>query len=138
MATYAGRNSKFAVGANTVSEMSDWSIDIKADVIREDVFGTTWAKKHGLSATDWSASVNGLVDLTDTNGQIALENAVVSGTKLTDLRFYIDNTNYYTSDTDSDADAGAYITSYNVSTAQGDVAKVSISIEGTGPICKKS
>jgi len=128
----------FAVGANTVSEMSDWSIDIKADVIREDVFGTTWAKKHGLSATDWSASVNGLVDLTDTNGQIAMENAVVSGTKLTDLRFYIDATNYYTSDTDSDADAGAYITSYNISTAQGDVAKVSISIEGTGPIYRTS
>ena len=138
MATYVGKDAAFKVGTDTVSEMTDWSIEITADVIREDVFGSTWAKKHGLSATDWSATVNGLVDLTDTDGQVVLENAVISGTKLTTLRFYVDGTNYYTSDTDTDAAAGAYVTSYSPGTAQGDVARVSISIEGTGPIHKTS
>lgn len=138
MSTYVGRDAAFKVGTDTVAEITDWSIEVTADVIREDVFGDTWAKKHGLAATDWSATVNGLVDLTDTNGQVALENAVISGTKMSTLRFYVDGTDYYTSDTGSDADAGAYITSYSPGTAQGDVARVSISIEGTGPLYKTS
>lgn len=138
MSTYVGRDAAFKVGTNLVAEMTDWSIEVTADIIREDVFGDTWAKKHGLAATDWTATVNGLVDLTDSNGQVALENAVISGTKMSTLRFYVDSTNYYTSDTDSDANAGAYITSYSPGTAQGDVARVSISIEGTGPLHKTS
>ncbi len=138
MSTYIGRNATFKVGSDTVSEMTDWSITVAAEVIREDTFGSTWAKKHGLVATDWSATVNGLLDDSDTTGQDVLWDAVVSGTKVTNLRFYLDGTEYYTSNTGEDAAAGAYITSNDPSIAQGDVGRLSITIEGTGPIYKTS
>lgn len=138
MATYVGRDAAVKLGTVTISELTDWSIDVTADVIRADTFGTTWARKHGLAATDWSATVNGLVDLTDTTGQDVCWNAVVSGTLVTTLRFYIDDTTYYTPDTDTDADAGCYITSFSPGTAQGDVARFSMTVEGTGPIYSTS
>ncbi len=134
MASYVGRNAAFKVGGTTVAEISDWSISMTADIIRADVFGNTWARKHGTAATDWTATVNGLVDITDTSGQTVLQDALIASTKIGNLRFYIDATNYYTSTSGTDADAGAYITEYSPGTAQGDVARVSISIEGTGPV----
>lgn len=136
MATYIGRNAALKLGEITISEMTDWSIDVSADIIREDTFGTDWAKKHGISATDWSAEANGLVDLTDTDGQEELWNAVVSGTKLTDVKFYVDDAQYYTPALSADSAAGCYVTSFTPNTAQGDIARFSVTFEGTGPIEK--
>lgn len=133
-----GRNASLKVGDVLVTEMTDWSIESTADIIREDVFGDIWAKKHGLGALDWRGTANGLLDVTNVSGQGIFENAAISGTKLTTVRFYIDSSTYYTPDTSSDANAGVYITGYSPSTAQGNVARVAITFEGTGPLHRTS
>jgi len=138
MSTYLGRNAKLAVGENTVSEMMNWDITISADPIVEPTFGSTWTTAHGLATTGWTATANGLLDLTDSDGQVTLENAVISGTKLTNVRFYIDSDEYYTPDTGTDASAGCYVIEFSPGSAQGDVARVAISFQGSGPIHKTS
>lgn len=135
MATsYMGRNASIKVGTELVSMMTDWNIESTADIIREDVFGDIWARKHGIGALDWRGTANGLLDLTNVSGQKIFEDAAISGTKLTTVRFYIDGSTYYISDTASDADAGMYVTGFSPSQAQGNVARVAITFEGTGPL----
>lgn len=134
MSTHIGRDAAFKINGTVVSEMTNWSIDVSADVIREDVFGSTWAKKHGISATDWTAEVSGLLDLNDTTGQEILWNAIKNGTLLQNVEFWVDSFEYYTPDTETDANAGCYVTSFNPGTAQGDVARFTATFEGTGPI----
>lgn len=138
MATYLGRNASVKLGTVTVSELSEWTLDITADPIKQGTFGSTWGKTHGLAETNWNGSFSGLIDATDTTGQVVLESAVVSGTKINNLRLYIDGTYYYTPDTVRDSSAGCYITSYNTTATHGDVIKVSVSFEGTGPVHKIS
>lgn len=138
MSTILGRNAAVKLDTTTIAELSSWSLEVTADIIREDVFGTTWAKKHGLSATDWSGTVEGLYDPTDTTGQDVLRDAVISGTKITTIRFYEDSTNYWTPNTGSDAYAGCYIVGMPITVAQGDVGRITFNVEGTGPIHRTS
>lgn len=132
MATLIGRNANVKIGSTAIAEMSSWDLEISADAIIEPVFGDTWAKVHGLGPTGWTATVAGLLDITDANGQTVLRNATISGTLITTIRFYVDATNYYTSA--SGNGYGCYITSHAPAVAQGDVARVSYSIQGSGPI----
>lgn len=134
MATILGRNASVKLGTDTVAEMANWSLEITADAITEPVFGDTWSKTHGLSTTGWTATVEGLYDNTDTTGQDVLKDAVISGTKITNIRFYEDSTKYWTPNTGADAAAGCYITSMPITVAQGDVGRVSFSVQGTGEI----
>lgn len=134
MATLLGRNAKVTIENDTIAEMASWDLEISADAITEAVFGNTWTETQGLATTGWTATVTGLYDITDTAGQTVMRNATISGTKITTIRFYVDSSNYYTPDTSSDADAGCYITSHAPAIAQGDVARVTYSVTGTGPI----
>ena len=136
MATLLGRNATVKLGTVTVAELAEWSLNITADPIEQGVFGSTWGKTHGLAETKWDGSFNGLLDITDSTGQEILENAVVSGTLITDLRLYVDDTNYYAPDTATDADAGCYITSFNSTATHGDVIRLDVSFNGTGPVHK--
>ena len=132
MATLLGRNAKVTIGEDTIAEMASWDLEISADAIIEPVFGDTWTKTHGLATTGWTATATGLLDITDAAGQTVLRNATISGTKLTTVRFYVDATNYYTSS--SGNGYGCYVTSHAPAVAQGDVARVSYSFQGSGPI----
>lgn len=134
MATYLGKNALVKIGNNTIAEMAEWTLNITSDPITQPVFGSTWDKVHGLSITSWDGSVSGLLDMSDTNGQVALNNATISGTKIDDLKLYIDGTKYWAPDTTSDTSAGCYITSMSPTATQGDVLRVSFSFKGTGPI----
>lgn len=138
MATYLGRNASVKLGTDTVAELAEWTLNITADAIKQGTFGSTWGKTHGLAETNWNGSFSGLLDISDATGQSVLEDAVISGTKLTNLRLYVDSTSYYTPDTATDADAGCYITSYNSTATHGDVIRVDVSFEGTGPVFQTS
>jgi len=128
-----GRNASVKLTEVLIADMANWSIEITADPIVEPVFGDTWSTTHGLAATAWTASVEGLYDPTDTTGQLVLENAVISGTKLTTLRFYEDDTHYWAT---TASGAGCYITSMPITVAQGDVGRISFSVQGTGEITR--
>lgn len=134
MPTHLGKNASVKIGTNTIAEMAEWTLNITSEPITQPVFGSAWDKVHGLSITSWDGTITGLLDVTDTNGQLALNNATISGTKITDLKIYVDSTKYWAPDTTADAAAGCYITSMSPTAAQGDVLRVSFNFKGTGPI----
>ena len=138
MATYLGRNAKITIGTHTVSEMMNWSITMTADPIIEPVFGDVWTTTHGLATVGWTATCEGLVDITDNAGQVTIEDALITSSGINNVRFYLDASTYITPDTDSDPNAQCYVTEYSPSQAQGDVGRVTISFQGDGPIHRKS
>jgi hypothetical protein len=97
------------------------------------VFGTIWGKKvPGMQ--DWSATIEGFYDPADTDGQDVLQDAALAATKLTDLRFYIDNTSYWAPDQAADSANGAFITGLNVAHDKAGVAALTINLVGYGAI----
>lgn len=71
MANHAGSEGKVKVGANTVAEVRDWSIEESAEVLDDTTMGDTWITNKS-SLKSWTASVNCFWDETDTNGQQAM------------------------------------------------------------------
>ncbi len=71
MALTKGRDGTVKVGANTVAEIKDWSLEQSAETIDGTVLGSTdKAVSDGLKS--WSGSLNCFWDSSDTNGQEAL------------------------------------------------------------------
>jgi predicted secreted protein len=140
---YEGKKGKVSVNASTsevfVGEIVDWSINSSADEIDVSTLGSEW-KKKAVGQKQWSGSLNGHYDPADTDGQMVLEAAYKNGSKLQDIRFYNkhsatpgDTIIYETPDTDTDPDAGVYITGWNTSVDLSGVGKLAGSFIGTGP-----
>ena len=139
MSVYVGRECKATFGATTISEMTDYSFSIEAPLLGEDVFGNDgWKTVAGAGTKGAKGSMSGLTDTSDTDGQVALETAVISGTKLTDLQLYVNDTEYWTSNTGADADAGVYFSNYATTVAAGDIVKFSVDFEFSGQVHKTS
>jgi hypothetical protein len=135
MASLMGRSAKIVTSSGTVAEMYEWTIDIDNELIEEAVFGNDgWNRVHGSSVKAYGGTMSGLLDITDTDGQTYLYNAMVSGTALTDVYFHVDATNYYAPDTASSATASLYIGNYSVTAATTDVIRLEITFRGNGPL----
>lgn len=133
MAQYVGVDATVKKGTFEVAEMASWSLDMSAETLAGNIFGSDWAKNHaGLRS--WSMSVSGFFDPSDTNGQKTVETAFFANSKVTDLNLYVDSSSYWTPDLTTDSDAGAYVTSYSVNTDNASVGSVSFTLTGTGPI----
>jgi len=133
LGTMSGRYAKVALGAATVVGMGTWTIPITLDEIDGTAFGSTW-KKTDVGFSGWTASFNGYYDTGDTTGQGALQTAAVAGTLITDVRFYVDSTSYWTPDVTTDTGAGCRITSLEMTFDKADIGRVSYTVSGTGPI----
>lgn len=94
MAAIAGRTGSVKLSANTVAEISDWSLDISIDNAEETDFGDTW-KEFLYTLRSASGSFTGRFDPSDTNGHAALQTEALSGTSGVSLRLYINGMNYY-------------------------------------------
>ena len=126
-----GRNASVKIGTNLIKNLGKWSVNIQMDNIDVTAFGSVW-KKEMPGFQGWSGSVEGYFDPADTTGQKALVDAGLAATKLTDLRFYLDNTSYYTPDVTGDAEAGAFITGVQISHDKAGVAQVTFNVSGFG------
>jgi hypothetical protein len=135
MATLSGRNAKVTKSTSTVAELGTWNINVTADAVDTTSFGSTW-KKTSIAMTGWEGACAGFIDKTDTSGQIAMETAVFSGNKLTDLRFYIDASTYYHASTGSSGSAGIFITSYSLGQDKAGVGTVEFTFTGVGQLGK--
>lgn len=93
MTAISGKDGKVTDGTNTLAEISEWSLDVEADVMEVTKFGDQWRVKI-VGLKDWSGSFAGRWDMTDTNGQLAFQNAILGGTTKT-LRLYVNATQYY-------------------------------------------
>lgn len=135
MASLMGRNAKVVTASGTITECIDWSLNITTELISQGVMGDDgWNTVHGAGITGYEGSMSFLFDKDDTNGQVYLYDAMVAGTKLTDVHFYVDGTNYYKPDTVSNAAAGLYISSYNVTASTEDVIRLEMGYQGSGPV----
>ena len=91
-----GKDGKVALGANTVVGMGTWTLDgIQVEEFDASAFGDTWKQFEYGMKDGGSVSFNGHYEHTDVTGQIALQQANLYNSDLTDLRFYVDNTSYY-------------------------------------------
>ena len=122
-----GRNCSVKLNSNTVEDLYNWKIDLTSNPIEQAVFGDIWGKTHGLGITKWSGGFDGIYSEDDTTGQVAFQNAQISGTLCSGVQFYMDTaTTYYTGD--------LYITSHNLSADPEDVVRVTYTFNGTGPL----
>lgn len=133
MAISLSKNGDVKIGTDAIAEMASWTLTINDEILEADVFGMDWKKVAGIGKLSWTASFNGFLDLTDTE-QVSLESRVLSGGDFNDIRFYLDETNYYAPDTGTDANATAYITDFSITVDQSGVNTVSASVQGSGPV----
>jgi predicted secreted protein len=78
----AGKSGAVKLGANKVAEISNWSLDLGADDIDITSFDSNGWKEYLAGLREWSGSIEGNFDSTDTTGQKAILNAWLNGTKL--------------------------------------------------------
>lgn len=132
MSYYYGKTGSMKLSTNVVVQVRNWKLT--ADTKTQDLtaLGDTYDKEIPVS-NKWTAKAEALFDLTDTNGQLALMTAYQNSTKITDIRFYVDGSKYWSPDTGSDAAAGAYIKQAVITLPQGGVATIELDIIGYGP-----
>lgn len=127
MSTFAGKGGYVLVDGNEVAEINDWSLSLSKDMLEDTAMqagGTEWRTfKAGLK--EWSGSWSGFWDLTNTDGQKALHDALVDDSSV-DAYFHISGDYYYWGSGQVEAeDAGSVID---------DVADISFDIQGSGEL----
>ena len=71
MTTHAGKEGVVKVGANTVAEVTDWSLNESANPIDDTELADDWAT-HKVGLKSWDGSLTAFWDPSDTNGQGAM------------------------------------------------------------------
>jgi len=133
MAILLGRYASIKKGSTLVQNLGKWTLNIKMDEIDTSVFGSVWGSKvPGMQS--WTGTLEGFYDPADTTGQKVLQDAALAATKLTDIRFYIDSTSYWTPDVTGESAAGAYISGLDVAHDKAGVASVTMNVIGYGKI----
>ena len=77
-----GKGGAVKLSANKVAEISNWSLDLGADDIDITSFDSQGWKEYLAGLKEWSGSIEGNLKTDDTNGQKAILNAWLNGTKL--------------------------------------------------------
>lgn len=77
-----GTGGAVKLSANKVAEISNWSLDLGADDIDVTSFDSNGWKEYLAGLKEWSGSIEGNLKTNDTNGQKAILNAWLNGTKL--------------------------------------------------------
>lgn len=78
----AGYGGVAKIGSNAIAQVKQWELPLAADMYDVSVMGTVWKQNlPGLIGSD--AKVDMFFDLTDTNGQVAMQNAIINGTSVT-------------------------------------------------------
>ena len=126
MAVYTGQDAKVTFGTDTVSDIIDYTFSIESDLLEEPVFGNDgWSTVAGQGVRGAGGSLNGLINTADTDGQVVLENAAISGTKITNFRLYTEPSVCWRSNTTDDSRAGCYFANYEISAAANDIIRFS-------------
>lgn len=119
----AGRYGGVYIFDKNVMEMSQWSLDLKADNIETTNFDSDGWKEYIQGLKEWSGSFEGSFHPTDTNGQQALINAWVDGEGV-DLALYIDATKKIT--------GAAYIETISIEAPVDDKQSFKVDFVGSG------
>jgi predicted secreted protein len=107
-------------------DTSSWKIDTDTDTVEAAVFGMGGYKTSVAGLMSWSGSVSAVFNLSDTDGQVALRKAAVSGKPIY-FAFYVDGTHKY--------EGNAFVTKMSVDTQASDYIKFDLDLKGDGALC---
>lgn len=129
MAAVAGYGGKVMVGANAVAQVRNWNADIQREEIdathMNDGVGGWRSYIPGLGSGTGSMDVNW--DMSDTNGQLVLQNAVLTPPETAPVvKLYTNSLNYYT--------GSIIVTSVNVSVGTDGLAEATVNFRFTGAV----
>ena len=129
MAAVAGYGGKVAVGASNVAQVRNWNADIQREEVdtthMNDGAGGWRSFISGLGAGTGTMDVNW--DMTDTNGQKTLQNAVLNPPSTPPVvKLYVDGTHYYS--------GSVIVTNVSPSVGVDGLAEASINFRFTGAV----
>lgn len=99
-----GRACKIALGSDKVLGIGVASLSgVETDLLDKTQFGDNWKQWEMGLKDGGELTFSGLFDPTDTTGQDVLRDANENNTQVTNIRFYVDASNYFTPKTTSPA-----------------------------------
>jgi predicted secreted protein len=121
----AGKGGSVKLTANTVADVTSWTVDIAIDMLDSTSLGDDWREYvAGLAGATGSVECNWAV-ATDTNGQTALQTAALAGSTVT-LNLYTNDSNYYS--------GSAYVSNVNVADPVDDLVTATFDFQYTGTV----
>ncbi len=120
----AGYGGGVYVGESKVAEIANWSLDMSADDIDITSFDSEGWRERMQGIKEWSGSLEGNFDPTDTDGQGELIDAWLSGEAVT-LELNVNSTVKFSGD--------AFV-NLSIETPVDDKASFSCDFSGTGPL----
>ena len=78
----AGFGGVAKVGSNAIAQVKQWELPLAADLYDVSVLGNQW-KQYIPGLLGAEAKVDVFLDLTDTNGQVAIQSALLNSTSIT-------------------------------------------------------
>ncbi len=124
MPIFTGNSGKVVVGSNQVVNVTNWSLTVEADEIDASCMGTQWGSYY-TGIKRWSGTIEAHWDLTDTNGQRALFNALLASAFVT-LYLYVDSTRCFS--------GSASLTSCDISVPFDGIESITFDYRGSGTL----
>lgn len=118
-------------GDNTVAQLQDWTLTMESETTETTVLGDTGFRRNIPTFTGWGVESSGFWDDSDTQGQIAFENAVLNREKVT-VKLYPSATNGTPITGDKFYTGEAWATQYSPAGTYDDGVRVSLTFVGEG------
>ena len=134
MSVKVGKIAAVKLGTYDISEMGTWSVSgMTNEMLEHSKFGDQ-EKEFEFGMADYGAiSFNGFFDMTDTTGQRLLESAFINKSKFTNaLKFYIDNTSYYTADVTNNSASAFLMQSISVNYDKSGIGTITFQVKISG------
>ena len=123
-----GRHGAVKLNEVVVANLSNWKLSIKQNLIELNHFGNAgWDEVLGGPCA-FEGSFEGSYDKSDTTGQMAIQNAIVSGEDL-EIDFVIDE-----NDTNDKYVGKVKIETIDIDTSPKEVVKISVKFKGNGEL----
>jgi predicted secreted protein len=121
----SGKGGGVYVGVNKVAEITNWTLDIEADMLESTNFDSNGWREYIAGLKGWTGSFEGQWKMSDINGQKALQDALLGGTTVS-IKLDVNGTNNYT--------GSAFISTQGIETPVDDIVSVSFDFQGTAAL----
>ena len=123
-----GRYGQVKLDNVVVANLSNWKLSIKQSLIDVSHFGNDGWDEVVPGNCSFEGSFEGSYDKTDTNGQVAIQKAIVSGEDL-EISFMIDK------DDEADKYVGKVkVETIDIDTSPKEIIKISVKFKGNGAL----
>jgi hypothetical protein len=136
MSVKVGKIGSVKLGTYDIAEMGVWSLSgMTNEMLEHSKFGDE-EKEFEFGIADYGTiSFNGHFDMSDTNGQKLLESAHMNKSKITnDLKFYIDNTSYYTVDVTNNSASAFLMQTITIGFDKSGIGTISFQVKVSGKL----